>query len=321
MKLLLALVFGICVLGSRVSAQENLNLLQGSHAEAVLAPERDTLNKQYKNYGKAYYQEVKHPDGSSAILVFQPSGAPRPSLFGISRNDKILWSNYSPTAEVGGAATKIAGDKDGNVLIIWEDHKLQALNARLFDAQGRVAWTNPIVPLPFKTDVNEQEYLWGVNMLFWPGHGWLVTFSSNRRTVVQLLAEQGKPQWGEGTALVSEQQGKNTVSLIQDSPDSIFALWYEHGYLKKPETKSLFRAQRIDATGKPIWATPLEVGEAPSFGWASPHEIQLTLTADQKVRAQLYKGVLNDVTENLSEYQAEIGPQGQVEKREDAPNR
>jgi hypothetical protein len=316
MKLLLASGLGLFLFSSVASAQSSDEKLEGSRAWTLLAAEQATINKRYE-VEKPLYHPIQNKDGSSVILVYQPYGPPRAALFGISSNEKVSWSNYNPTSAASGLLVKATGDGAGNVLVIWEGRGAQALNARLFDRQGTIVWTVPLDMTNQQDDVDVREHLWRVNALFWPDRGWVVTFSTDQRTVVQLLNQQGQAQWEKGTELVSQQQGNNPVSLIQDTPNTIFALWYEHGYLKKPETHSVFRAQRLDLQGKALWATPIEVGEAPDFGWGPPPEIQLTMAPNQKVRAQLRKGVVNDVTHNITKYTVLIDPQGRVEKQND----
>jgi hypothetical protein len=240
-------------------------------------------------------------------------------LFGIAPDSTILWRNYDPLPGNHSDLARLATDDSGHILLAWYDTTPRGLHTRLFDSQGKVVWTEQVAALPWSDEVQERDELQRINLLFWPRRGWVVAYSTFHRAVVQLLDAQGQKRWKEGVNLVSKPNDDNPISLIQDSPNSILVLWYEHGFMNKPPTKSAFRAQRIDAQGGLLWPESVVVGEAPDFAMTTPREIKLVLLPDSQVRADLYRGIAGDAVRQITEYQAVINAQGQVQI-ELAPN-
>ena len=67
--------------------------------------------------------------------------------------------------------------------------------------------------------------------------------------------------------------------------------------------------------GKLLWASPVIVGDAPSFALVMPREIKLTRLSDSAVQADLYKGVAGDAIWQVTEYTAIIASDGQIKIR------
>ena len=282
----------------------------------ILAGEWSAINERFGPYsGGLLLQTVRHAHGASTLLVYKDAAGPRPVLFGISKDGAITWRNYDPLEGIPNYvyAPHIAGGGDGKTLLMWYGTDPRGVHARLFDGTGTTVWTQEV----FKD--RGQGHL---NLLSWPEYGWVVTYSTFDGVVTQLVGTHGERRWGvEGVTLSAKKSGHNPVSVIQDSPTSVFVLWYDYGQFEEPRRGTTFTAQRMGLDGKLLWASPVIVGDAPSFALVTPREIKLTLLSDSAVQADLYKGIAGDAIWQVTEYTAIISSDGQIKIRDGEKSR
>ncbi|MBI2093105.1 MAG: zf-HC2 domain-containing protein [Candidatus Omnitrophica bacterium] len=301
---------GLVIHNSNLAAAQSERLDENSKLYEMLSGEFSALSERFGHYsGPLLVQTIRHDNGGSTLLVYKDAAGPRPVLFGISQEGTISWRNYEALEDLpryGGYvyAPRLAGGDEHQALLLWYGTDPWGVHARLFDGTGKIVWTQEV----FKDDGEGH-----LNLLFWPAHGWLVTYSTFDGVVIQLVGTNGEKHWGaEGFTLSAKKSGYNPVSVIQDTPTSAFILWYDYEHFEEPRRSTTFTAQRIGPDGKRLWAAPVLVGEAPSFALVRPREIELTLLNDSAIQADLYKGIAGDAVWRVIEYTAIISSDGRV---------
>jgi hypothetical protein len=250
-------------------------------------------------------QSLPHGADGRVHLIYPQSGTRPPVLCTTTAAGAVAWCDYKPLGDIQGYQyhTRIAADPDGNILLVYFGTEPWGVHGRLFDRKGQVLWA---------AAVSERKSIGHLNVISWSGQGWLISHADLTHVAVQLLNTQGKRLWaGDGVTLYSEPvSDHNAPSLLQDSPGSVFVLWYDVslGPSRRPPA---FLAQRIDPQGAFLWKAPVRVGDAP-LGRGMPRENKVSSTRDGGVRADLYKGVISDIRIDVTEYVALISSKGEV---------
>ena len=291
--------------------QQRSPFREGTPAYQILEGERGEIARRFAGYAVTpEVQSVSRGRHGSAHLVYLPVAGPPPLLFGSDDAGRVTWRNHEPLKDVrvDHYHPRVAASPEGAVLLVYSGTDPWGVHARLFDRNGQPLWTTRVTE-------TETDHL---NVIHWPGHGWVIAYSRLARTDpkpgvgVQLLGSDGKKQWGSrGRTLQIGQLGHSPVSLIRDRPESILALWYQRG--EGPHSPSVFVGQRISPRGAYLWRSPTRLGEAPRFGLARPREIALSPAPTGGVYADLYRGEVSDIEYSVTEYRVRISRDARVD--------
>jgi hypothetical protein len=278
-------------------------------------------------------QVLPRKDGGAILLVVPPE-PDNLVLLRVSADGKVTWRDNNPEGKRKAERhedykPRIAGDGQGNVLLVWlaalpnaeveQGETEPPLVARLFNDRGKVLEQTVLL----RGQSTDSFELWP-----WPEQGWLITYATggphafDSHVMAQLIGADGQKRWGEQGLTLGE-SGNNggacPVFAIQDSPGSFFLLWHDR--------QKSYRAQRVDARGQFLWRAPIVVGEGSQNycpGRDEFRRIQLTETPEvtpaseaKPIQAWLYRGTGHYVgsLEALVQYRVIVSPDGKVERK------
>lgn len=282
---------------------------EGTEAHRVLGQERAEIARRFGSGVEIEVQTVRRGTGGSAYLLHVPRAGSRPALFGTDGAGQVIWRHYDPIGDTLGYHyhPRIAANAEGQVLLAYSNTDPQGVHARLFDRDGKAEWTSKV----------SRKGVDHLTLSHWPGQGWVIGYSRlaaadpTPAAALQLLDQDGRARWGEpGLRLAVASRGHTPVSLIQDSPQSVLAVWYQ--WSREPERPSAFVCQRVSAGGEYLWKSPARLGDGPRPGFAPPREIGLHPAPGGGVYADLYRGERNDVRNDIVEYRVLISPDARV---------
>lgn len=278
----------------RLDSSPTMRLLLKPHA-TMLTGHFSTLSSDLRFQEDSIGQET-------AVMVYFNGAGPNPLLIKF-RDDKLVWST-EPLSAVKGYNYLPVLSSDGKkaLAVAWYGTDPRGIRLRCIGSEGNLLWETQVS--------SEKMDPWSINLMFWKNHGWLVEYSNVESGKLHLFDFQGKALWAtNGVSFYNKSNGESRTSIIQDSRNSIFVLWYDnnsHG--------NEFRCQRFDASRRALWSEPVTIGPAPQFVLVRPRQIALTLSHQGEICARLYKGIAGDAVYRVTEYSVRISPDGKFQE-------
>ncbi len=171
---------------------------------------------------------------------------------------RAAWpSGDLPVCTATGSQTHltIIPDERGGVLIGWEDATYGALYAQRIDAGGNALWTNNGVMLPEGTSSgNPERFLVadgsGGLIFAWEIGGDIYAAHIDSTATADWNVD---PVWGfaQRVPVCTASAPQLYVQIATDGAGGIIATWEDHRNSSYPD----IYAQRVDASGNPLWTT------------------------------------------------------------------
>jgi hypothetical protein len=231
-------------------------------------------------------------DRRRAILV----GAERndgtldsPMLFVVDERGSLLWSKERPAAGIKPpvGALAIAAGPHGRFAMAACDVPTSSVALRLWDDDGS----------PFADfQALETKACDAITLLYWPGHGWLLSIAAGPDTRVQLVTDAGGLAWGPGKLLGARFRTIAPVSLASDGPTSFVLVQYSQSPGADREVDHAV-AYRYDDRGEPLWPAPVDLGAVRRIA-PGQQRIALTRSSDGVLRAALAGGITMEIRSN-----------------------
>jgi len=144
--------------------------------------------------------------------------------------------------------------------------------------------------------------------------GLLVVWAERETVHAAWIGEGGAIAWNRQWPTLSSGPGffHNPASSITINGDrDALVVWYRFA-----NGGNTFLAQRISLRdGAPVWAAPVMLGDAPTFGFVITEKVPLSKAADGSVEAGLRRGKIDDYYGDRSvRYRVKIGADVQISR-------
>jgi len=274
---------GVGVSALLVNSDDESTILVWEQTNSIWAQKLDTEGRFLWGSGNVRiadgtYKLKVASDSSGGVIMAWSDSYDNLYLQRIGSQGNLLWTIGSPVGQAG--FFDISGDSSGNTFVIWEDKDFNVFVQKL-DFIGELPWPPGGLLI---SDVHGPGV--GMNSIISDGAGgaiaaWIYEIRDERKIgmtghelYAQRISAEGKTIWKTGGVPIRIllQEQRNTMpyepQMVSDDSGGAFILWKEH--------MSIY-AQRIDTTGKSLWAqSGIEVWE----GGGSPRSPYFSVEND-----------------------------------------
>lgn len=183
----------------------------------------------------------------------------------------------SPVSQEAGhqILSAVVADAEGSIFVVFVDDRDQPTNqsdvyVQLVDANGNMRWTANGKPVA-DTAANEQGAVAlpdGAGGVF---IAWTNSGTGTQDVYAQRLSASGSYQWGHGGVPVcTAADSQQDIRLVSDDNDGVFVAWRDY----RKEVNGEIYAQRLNASGSPVWKADGTVMSAGNTGFSGLQMIQ-----------------------------------------------